>query len=209
MKTLLLTFTIYIGQTLVMSAQASGSIVDHGDYFTDTTGQLDWLDLSHAQGMSYNDVLTEMQAGGSLEGWRYASSTEVYSLFDNIGGDGYYSDTNNGILHTTLYPVWGQMGFLKGRSGRDGESWFLVDDYTPGGNTSGMIMNHYNSSSVQLNNDAFSNPNTRYDNLGSALVRATIHPSNSQEAPLSAPGFLLAPMLGGLFAVRRLRKTQR
>ena len=53
----------------------------------DTTSGLDWLDLTETNGLSRDYVLTQLGVGGLYEGWRYASSTEVVTLWLNFGLD--------------------------------------------------------------------------------------------------------------------------
>lgn len=53
----------------------------------DTISGLDWLDLTETNGMSRDYVLTQLGAGGIYEGWRYASSAEVVTLWLNFGLD--------------------------------------------------------------------------------------------------------------------------
>lgn len=52
----------------------------------DTTSGLNWLDLTVTTGMSYNEVFGElMLEGGRLEGYRFATSDEVISLWAQFG----------------------------------------------------------------------------------------------------------------------------
>ena len=53
--------------------------------FDDDTG-LEWLDMSFSDGLSYNQTLLEIAAGGSLEGWRFATDSEFEGLILNTVG---------------------------------------------------------------------------------------------------------------------------
>ena len=53
----------------------------------DTANRLDWLDLTVTRNFSYNNVISRMNSGGTLEGWRYASSSEVVKLWEQFGVD--------------------------------------------------------------------------------------------------------------------------
>lgn len=91
---------------------ASAAIVDHGAYLTDTTTGLDWLDLTETANMSYNMVSAELAAGGTLEGWRYATRAEVGDLWSAFGGDSnYYSgwSTQNDGLFDAIAPLMGDL----------------------------------------------------------------------------------------------------
>ena len=59
-----------------------------GDSFItrDTTSGLNWLDLTVTGGMSYNDVFAELMLESSeLYGYRFATSDEVISLWEQFG----------------------------------------------------------------------------------------------------------------------------
>ena len=45
-----------------------------------------WLDWDATNGMSRPEVEAELLAGGSLEGWRYATRSELEALFDSLWG---------------------------------------------------------------------------------------------------------------------------
>jgi hypothetical protein len=49
----------------------------------DTVSGLEWLDLSLTKGMSYSAVETQIDAGGSFEGWRLPTEAEVIALINN------------------------------------------------------------------------------------------------------------------------------
>jgi hypothetical protein len=60
-----------------------GAIIDHGNFLTDTTTGLDWLDVTKTVNMSYNDVMAQLGFGGTYEGWRYATGSDFNRL---VGG---------------------------------------------------------------------------------------------------------------------------
>ena len=64
------------------------SLVDHGSYTTDTATNLNWLDLSATYGLSYNQVMGNSGVNYIAEGWRYATSSELATLFTDAGGSG-------------------------------------------------------------------------------------------------------------------------
>lgn len=47
---------------------------------------LEWLHSSYTAGLSYQQVSAQMVAGGSFEGWRYATRSEFEILFDSLWG---------------------------------------------------------------------------------------------------------------------------
>ncbi len=70
----------------VFAANTYASIVDHGNYLTDTSSGLDWLDATATFGKSYNDVSNQFGGSGILTGWRYASGDEFNTLLANYTG---------------------------------------------------------------------------------------------------------------------------
>ena len=70
---------------LFLSSNVSASIVELGNINHDTETGLEWLDVTETRGMSYNDVLGQMQSGGTLEGFRYATSSELDVLIHHLG----------------------------------------------------------------------------------------------------------------------------
>lgn len=75
--------------------QAQASLIDFGTYTKDSSTGLDWLDMSFTDGLSYNQVSTAI-AGGSLNGWRFATSSEFDGLINSAVGAPYvaiHSDT--------------------------------------------------------------------------------------------------------------------
>lgn len=56
-----------------------------GAITNDTATGLEWLDLTFTNGLSYNFVSTQFGSGGQFEGFRYATSLEVDTLFRDAG----------------------------------------------------------------------------------------------------------------------------
>ena len=80
-KLVLATFAL---MTASISMSANATIVDLGNTTLDTQTNLEWLDLTATIGKSYNEVI-----GGFgnyiADGYRYANTTEVTTLFTNAG----------------------------------------------------------------------------------------------------------------------------
>ena len=70
---------------LAVSTISNAAIIDLGDVTRDTSTGLDWLDVTSTSGLSVTEVLAEMEVGGSLEGWRYATATQLDQLISNFG----------------------------------------------------------------------------------------------------------------------------
>lgn len=78
----------------------------------DTSSGLEWLDLTVTAQRSYNDISSEFDASGELEGWRYATEVEISSFFDAFGGDSNFyngwSIENNGLFDA-VSQLWGNV----------------------------------------------------------------------------------------------------
>lgn len=126
---------------LVLSTSVNAAIVDHGHYTTDTASGLDWLDLTETISMTYNEVVAQLGPGGALEGWRYASESEIGGFLDAFGGDSTYYDSgwspqNNGLFDVVA-PLWG-------------DTYCAQEGCTPGDGLSRFIHNAVFSSSQNV-----------------------------------------------------------
>jgi len=52
----------------------------------DTATSLDWLDLTASGGISYDDITLQFASGGTYDGWRHATKSEVTTLFTGSAG---------------------------------------------------------------------------------------------------------------------------
>lgn len=68
---------------IVFSAQTSASLVDNGNYISDTVTGIDWSDFSRSWNKSYSQAQTDNV------GWRHATNAEVTGLFAVLF-DGYF-----------------------------------------------------------------------------------------------------------------------
>ena len=69
---------------LTLSISVNAAIVDLGLHTRDTSTGLDWLDLSVTAGMSLSDISSELANGGTLSNYRYASGSEVDTLWGTL-----------------------------------------------------------------------------------------------------------------------------
>lgn len=89
----------------------------------DPSSGLGWLNLSEAAGLSYEQVSSEMGAGGTFNGFRYATVQEVVGLYSSVGLTAstygvtadYYPASSPGIQ--TLFSLIGTSGTINGESG--------------------------------------------------------------------------------------------
>ena len=88
------------------------NFTDNGDYTTDETTGLDWLDLTETSGRSYNDISAKLGSGGEFEGWSYASAAQVAGFFQGFGivaspYNGWNEEFNG--LFDKVSPLWGDL----------------------------------------------------------------------------------------------------
>jgi hypothetical protein len=70
---------------LLISSSVNASLIDNGNYTTDTVSGLNWLDLTETNGLTYYYVSSQLAAGGVYDGWRYATLAETENLFMEFG----------------------------------------------------------------------------------------------------------------------------
>ena len=74
---------------LISASFTEAALIDNGGFTTDTVTGLDWLDMYHTDGNSYNQTLNAISGGGSLDGWRFATSAEFDGLINSAVGSSY------------------------------------------------------------------------------------------------------------------------
>ena len=68
------------------SVQSQASLVNDGDYTTDTVTNLQWLDLTITKNLGYTYVLNNLICGSCLyKNYRYATMAEVNTLLTSAG----------------------------------------------------------------------------------------------------------------------------
>jgi hypothetical protein len=82
---------IGIGFILSVSTLANATLIDNGDYSTDTESGLDWLDWAETKGMTQGYALSQF----SDAGWRAATEIEAFGLMENFFND------DNGLMSQT------------------------------------------------------------------------------------------------------------
>ena len=76
-----------IGISMTAGNAQAGMIIDHGSYFSVDAGssRLNVLDFTSTAGMTWDEVEAAMEAGGALDGWRYANEAETADIFNSFG----------------------------------------------------------------------------------------------------------------------------
>ena len=80
----------------------------------DTESQLAWLDLPQSAGLTYQQALAQTGPGGLFSGFRFATATEVLSLYHAAGipSEGYYPLSTPEI--GSLFSLVGATGSFNG-----------------------------------------------------------------------------------------------
>ena len=102
---------------LVLSTNVNSSTVFNVSGIQD----LSWLELTVTADMTRSEVELQMAENGSLDGWRYATQTEVETLYDSLWGgvaEGYHATNYDGANlffqsfgHSTVYDYDNNGGF--------------------------------------------------------------------------------------------------
>ena len=105
-----------------MPAQAA--LVDNGFFTTDSSAQIDWLDLTATAGMTSSAALA------ANSGWRLATNGEVEGLFATAF-DGYYLNSNGGLDASTSH--WQKAGPEYAGHTTDAALWQTLFGTVPSG----------------------------------------------------------------------------
>ncbi len=197
------------GCLLACSAGAQATLIDHGDYLTDTLTGFDWLDVTKTLGQSYDGVTGQLKAGGALEGWRYASGLELNTLVGDYTGvpistPGFESQTYNNLAGLVAL-----LGVTYNTRSERGVRGILAD--TPGSSPNNHWAALVADSLIEAGffdytstHDAIAHNGTGYANVGSFLVRAPI-----AHADIPEPGTLSLLGLGlSILVWRKQRQRQ-
>jgi hypothetical protein len=190
---------IGIGFILSVSTLANATLIDNGNYTTDTESGLDWLDWTETVDMTQSEALTRF--GGA--GWRAATETEARGLLGDFFDVDYVF--HGGLRESFLsIEIWNyevrQISFaqLLGETGVSGGSYSVIEgvgafgvDALNNGNDAQYLMAGTNESSMGA-------PNFHAEYIGIALVKA---------AAVSEPATITLFALGfaGIVFARRRR----
>ena len=188
----------------VVSYGASAALIDNGTYTTDTESGLDWRDLSITDGQAYNSAPT------LNPGWRYATNTEVESIF-KILFNGYYnttegySNSSDGVYADQSIDVDNFISLfgITGENASANFSWGFYEDESTTLRILG-VTNFFDGRTIVYGPD-HSLDYDRYRSTGSGsvgnyLVRETV-------VPIPAAVWLFGSGLIGLIGVARRKKA--
>ncbi|QOL26566.1 PEP-CTERM sorting domain-containing protein [Thalassotalea sp. LPB0316] len=205
-------FVLAIVACLSMSANAG--LIAESNYVIDTDQGLDWLRWDETNNRSYNDVVSNLSAGGDYDGWQYATAEQAETFLASFGLVGYSSVTKQ-----TTDSAFKDLTSLMGVESTSSQAWIYGMVESEG--TKARTYSHYDYSwRVSPEFKIFNLSKTSVAGyLGSFLVRDTsyVAPSAKQDqlpissGPLNAivqvsePStiILMTLTLGGLLMMRR------
>jgi len=74
---------ITVTTALVLSSSVNAALIDYGNFTTDDVNNIEWLDLTFTDGLSYSAALSAVSAveGG---GWEYATQQQMNSMWSQV-----------------------------------------------------------------------------------------------------------------------------
>lgn len=198
--------TLAILATAAFTFQAHAILVDNGTYTTDTASDLDWLDMSYTDGLSYNAVASSI-ASGSLSGWRFATSAEFDGLINSAVGSPYTAVGADPAILSQMQNLISLLGDTYGGGGTGSFAFAVALGYVDSSSLSFADARQFGYSiayggSVLPESETYGDSDkTDIDSdIGSFLVRA----STAQDVPDSGSSVLLLGMaLAGIAYLKR------
>lgn len=159
----------------------------------DITG-LQWLDLNLSTNISYNAMLTEQGSGGLYDGFRYATASEVETLFNDAG----VPDVNSSTLANTapalaLINIMGATRNFRGAI----EIFGITGTTTESGVTSGIVDHSYNGGVAFYDVNVVTGPVYGLDYSDASIGNWLVADSVAQ-VPLPASWLFFSAALGML-----------
>lgn len=176
----------------------------------DTSSGLGWLNLSEADGLSYQQVSAEMGPGGTFSGFRYATVQEVLGLYNSAGLTvGFYPGLTPAIQ--SLFSLIGTTGTLNGESGIEPQIVALSGTSLDGGYCAPAIYGFVSSPSYWVNNGGFTPNGGSPPGGGGTIYGSTFsYPSISswlvEEVPEPASALLFILVSASWYGFRFLRR---
>jgi len=192
------------------SVSANAGLIEESNYVIDTDQGLDWLRWDETNNRSYNDVLSNLGAGGDFEGWQFATATQAELFLDGLGLTDYSTATQE-----TTSDIFQELARLMGVEMTPTQSWIYGMVETSG--TKARTYSQYDYSWRAAPEYKIFNLNKTYSAgfLGSFLVRETsyVAPGTPLVQPINLPVqvtepatlMLLVLTLGGLLTFRKRR----
>jgi len=105
---------------ITLSMNSSAALIDYGSFTFDNVNNLDWLDLTATQGMSYDDVEIAIHGNGyittasvplgSLSAWEHATLAQVNDLFTQFGVPLVTQNINSNIIDPGIATMVSYLG---------------------------------------------------------------------------------------------------
>jgi hypothetical protein len=89
------------------TAPAHAVLIDNRTFTTDTGTGLAWLDLTESTGFSFAAASAEIGVGGTFEGYRHATTSDLDTFFTNAGFPGLFHGSDHSAPFPTLLNLLG------------------------------------------------------------------------------------------------------
>jgi hypothetical protein len=172
----------------------------------DLASGLKWLDLTETYGLTYEYVSAQLGSGGQFEGFRYATNTEVQSLWSNFGID---------LSAGAATSISGQDPNVETAAGFLGNTWnqYASWDYPFG--TSGITADITGSGHYALGAHQTDWGTTQYETIGlitidnslSSIVPYGSYLVMTSAVPVPAAVWLFGSGMLGLIGIARRKKA--
>ena len=87
-----------IGAVVLNSYPSRAALIDQGVTTLDDATNLEWLDLTETTGQSYNSVAAGFGGFTTVQGFGYATVSDVLTLFANAGATRAHSELSESVL---------------------------------------------------------------------------------------------------------------
>ena len=196
-----------IAGVVLCTATASHAAIFSVDYLAsgdglitrDTATNLDWLDWTQGLNLSYLGMVSQLQAGGQFEGWRYATEAELFTLMSNAGAPNPGDRTVGNVpAVTTMLGLLGANNYFSFLGAGNSSVAFLQDPNNLPAGSFGPI--------AALTLETFDNPLTaKAGEIGAGRNDLAFGVGHALVRTVPAPGAFALLGVAGLAAARRRR----
>ena len=171
-------FNLRVGVLLIVivyNGAINAAFIDNNTYTTDTVSGLDWLDITATINRSYDDINSQLSS--EFFGWRYATTPEVYTLWNNFGVNLNVCGNCSLLVHG-VHPVTAYASGLLGNADSISYQYLTigltstVNEYWESGLYNDLIgLSDANGGTDTIIHDGYHKRSSAWWSIGSYLVR--------------------------------------